>query len=146
MKATEANRESKRPASHKWALFIFLALVAANIQLNVLGHFDVFGVIVTVASLAAFIASFAFARAHTTYRLCSVTLALVFLRSIESLWGDIAAYRAGLFHLPERWALLLIAFVCVAVVLLFLLVRAYTFGVASRQFYGLPITLPNRNA
>ena len=146
MNATEANSSTKRPTSHKWALFVFLAVSATNIMINMLGHFDVFGVIVTIAGLAAFFASFLFARARTTYFLGTVTLVLVFFRSVQTLWGDIVAYRAGLFHLTQSWVLLLIAFVCVVVFLLFLLFRAYTFGAASRQYYGLPPTLDTRNA
>lgn len=136
---------TKRPASHKWALLVFAAVAVANIMLNVMGHFDVLGVIVTVAGVVAFFASILFARSRGTYTLGIVTLGLVFIRAIQSLWFDIAAYRDGLFHAPEQVTLPSIVFAGFFVVLLFLLLRAYTLGTPSRQYFGLP-AVPNRNA
>ena len=90
-------------------------------MLNTRGHFDILGVIVTIAALAAIFSSLFFARARSTYTLGIITLALVFLRGVQSLWFDIAAYREGQFHLPQPSQLPLIAAVCGVVFLLFLL-------------------------
>jgi hypothetical protein len=138
MKAAMLSAQTKRPASHKWALFVFFLAAATNIMLNAHGRFDVLGVVVTLAALGALFASFFFARARYTYTLGILTLSLVFLRSIQSLWFDIKACRDGLFHLPQTAQFLLIAFVCAVAFLLFLLLRAYTLGAMSRRYYGLP--------
>ncbi|EDY16958.1 hypothetical protein CfE428DRAFT_5587 [Chthoniobacter flavus Ellin428] len=142
---TSDNVVTKRPASHKWALFVFVAVAAVNIMLNVSGHFDVLGVIVTFAGTAAFFASLLYARSSRTYTLGIITLGLVLIRSLQSLWFDIAAYRSGLFHAP-RAALPAIIFAACGVALLLLLFRAYTFGASSRQYYGLPAIPNTRNA
>jgi hypothetical protein len=137
---------TKRPASHKWALFVFMAVAATNIMLNFMGNLDVFGVVVTIAGLAAFFASLLSARSRNTYMLGVITLVLICLRSIQSLWFDIVAYRGDLFHAPQYVTLPTIIFVVVVVVLLFLLLRAYTFGAPSRQYYGLPANRNSRSA
>ena len=133
----------KRPAAHKWALFFFVAAAGTNIMLNCMGLFDVLGVIVTVASVAAFFSALFWSRSRRTYTIGTITLGLIFLRSLQTLWYDIIAYRAGLFHAPQRVTLPLIAFAGCVVVLLLLLFRSYTFGAASRQYYGLP-AVPDR--
>jgi hypothetical protein len=58
MKAAMLSAQTKRPASHKWALFVFFWAAATNIMLNAHGRFDVLGVVVTLAALGALFASF----------------------------------------------------------------------------------------
>ena len=145
MNAPDTTVPAKRPASHKWALLVFAAVAAANIMLNVMGHFDALGVIVTVAGVVAFLASILFARSRSTYTLGIVTLGLVFIRAIQSLWFDIAAYLDNLSHASQGVTLPAIAMAGSFVVLLFLLLRAYTLGTPSRQYFGLP-AVPTRNA
>jgi len=137
---------SKRPASHKWALFVFIAVVATNIRLNLMGQFDILGIIVTIAGVAAFFSSLFFARSPRTYTLGMITLALVFVRSLQSLWFDIVAYRNGLFHAPQSTMLPFIIFAGCAVALLLWLFQAYTFGASSRQYYDLPPIAKKRSA
>ena len=146
MSNSETNFQTKRPASHKWAFVAYFAVAVTNVGLNLGGHFDVLGVTVTVAAIIAFFASLFLPRHSLTYKFGVIALFLVFMRSVQTLWFDIVSYRLGRFHLPAEATLPLVGFAAVAVCLLFLLLRTYTFGAASRQYYGLPITPNKRSA
>ena len=140
MNASDNAASTKRPASHKWALVVFVIVAATNIMLNLMGHFDVFGIVVTAAGVAALFASLFFARSRRTYTLGIVTLALAFVRSLQTVWFDIVAYRNNLFHAPQSVTLPAIIFAGCCVILLLWLFRAYTFGIPSRHYFGLSAT------
>lgn len=137
---------ARRPASHKWALVVYVLVAGTNIWLNTIGYYDLLGIVVTVAGIAAFFAALFAPRASYTYTIGIIALSLVVLRSAESLWYNVVNFQAGLTRAPVPIALASIGFVGIAVCLLFFLLRRYTFGAASRQYYGLPATARKRGA
>ena len=147
MNDSETNPPAKRPASHKWALFVYVAVAGINIMLNFMGHFDILGVIVTMAAVSPFLAPLLWARSTRTYTLGVIALGTAFIRSVQSLWFDIAGcWRETPLHAPEHLTLPATIFAGCCCVLLFLLFRIYMFGAPSRRYFGLPVTPITRSA
>jgi hypothetical protein len=112
---------------------LFFAVAGVNIILNVRGHFDALGVLVTIASLAGMVAFLAFRHARPTYSVGIIAMGLVLVRAGQSIYLEI---REQLHGRGIGWAAL--AVTCWFVFLLVVLFRSYALGARSRQYYGLP--------
>ena len=132
MHASVPNVPLGRPASHRWALFVFAAFCAAAIYAMSVTRLDLAGVAVLLACFAALVASLGFTRSRQTYYVGIAALALVVLRSVQTLWLYLAALHAG-----PPVSFLPLVFVGLGFVLLVILLRAYALGSRSRQYFGL---------
>ena len=130
----------KRPTSHKWAIFVFIAFIAVNVRLAINEAFDVDTGLILVLSCCALVGSFLFTHSRRTYLVAALALTLIVIRGLyygvfqpaQQLLTQDAAAQQG-------WPA--VGFQAFLLVLLCLLLRAYIFGAASRQFYG--YTLPS---
>ncbi len=123
----------KPPASHTWALVLFIAMAGMNIMLNMGGHFDVLGMMATVTALAGIIGFVFWRRSSRTYTAGVVALGFAVLRGGQSA---IVCLHAQISGVGIGWVR--VVGVCWMVFLLVLLFRAYTLGAASRRYYSLP--------
>ena len=123
-----------RPTSHRWALFVFAAFCAAAVYVMSVVRLDLAGVAVLLVCLAALVASLGFTRSHQTYYIGVTALALVMLRSVQSLWFYLAA-----FHAERLVSFVPVVFGAAGFVLLAALLRAYALGSRSRQYIGLAV-------
>ena len=125
----------KRPSCHNWAIFVLIAFLVTNLILAIKVAFDFATGLMLILCCAGLIGSFVFSRSNRTYVIAAFTLALIVLRGLY--YGVVLPAQQLLTHNPasqQGW--LPIGLQAFFALLLCVLFYAYTFGVASRQFYG----------
>ena len=132
----EIVRPTKRPASHKWVIFIFTLMTAGFAWFFVARRtFHWYGLLLGPAMLAALGGMFFRKHSRATFYSVSVTLGAFVLYCIWTTYviGQIAFRQGGI--AMETFA----GQVGFGALLLLLLYR-FTFGRASREYYGFPVS------
>ena len=136
----------KRPASHKWAIFVYVCFIAVNALLMVMVYHGPLAMLlndpltpVLMLLCAVQLAGVIFSpRAVRHYWIGVAALAVIAVRglyyAVLAPWYELLAHGAG----GHLLALVPLACNTCGIALFFWLVWAYTFGKASCEYYGLP--------
>lgn len=125
----------KRPASHKWAIFVYVSFIAVNAMLALRGYSDLFTLFLALLCVVQLFGAFFSPRARRHYTLGVVVLWLIALRGLYYALLE-PAYEF-LTHRADAGAALQLSFNSWGMALCLWLAIAYTFGKPSRAYYGL---------
>ena len=127
----------KKPVSHVCAVFVYAALIMLNVLMYLQGRFDpatgILGLVCVAQLLGAFVSP-------TDRRLYWVGSLVLWMVALGALYDTVVGPAQLLLnHAPGArltWPMVIINAAVVAV--FFRLPWAYSFGEASRRFYGFP--------
>ena len=127
----------KKPISHVCAVFVYAAMIMLNVLMWLQGRFDPATGILGLVCVAQLLGAFVSPTDRRLYWVGSVVLWMVALGALfDTVLGPAQQLLNHAAGVRATWPAVIINAVVVAV--FFRLPWAYSFGEASRRFYGFP--------